>query len=113
LPELRRLLRIKRAYMTLSAADRLSDSGDKAASKAMAAEAIRIAPEMVEIRFWTGLEMAIDGDIDGGCELMSGVVREKGERWVETLRRLALVDRVPPDLAKAIEARLNAALAPK
>jgi uncharacterized Ntn-hydrolase superfamily protein len=113
LPELRRLLRIKRAYMTLSAADRLSDSGEKAASRAKAQEAIRIAPEMVEIRFWTGLEMAIDGDIDGGCELMSGVVREKGERWVETLRRLALVDRVPADLAKTIEARLNAAVAPK
>ncbi len=113
LPELRRLLRIKRAYLTLSAADRLSDSGDKAASRAKAQEAIRIAPEMVEIRFWTGLEMAIDGDIDGGCELMSGVVREKGERWVETLRRLALVDRVPADLAKTIEARLNAAVAPK
>ena len=113
LPELRRLLRIKRAYMTLSAADRLSDSGEKAASRAKAQEAIRIAPEMVEIRFWTGLEMAIDGDVDGGCELMSGVVREKGERWVETLRRLALVDRVPADLAKTIEARLNAAVAPK
>jgi uncharacterized Ntn-hydrolase superfamily protein len=113
LPELRRLLRIKRAYLTLSAADRLSDSGDKAASRAKAQEAIRIAPEMVEIRFWTGLEMAIDGDIDGGVELMSGVVREKGERWVETLRRLAMVDRVPADLAKTIEARLNAAVAPK
>jgi uncharacterized Ntn-hydrolase superfamily protein len=113
LPELRRLLRIKRAYLTLSAADRLSDSGDKAASRAKAQEAIRIAPEMVEIRFWTGLEMAIDGDIDGGCELMSGVVREKGERWVETLRRLAMVDRVPAELAKTIEARLNAAVAPK
>jgi uncharacterized Ntn-hydrolase superfamily protein len=113
LPELRRLLRIKRAYLTLSAADRLSDSGDKAASRAKAQEAIRIAPEMVEIRFWTGLEMAIDGDIDGGCELMSGVVREKGERWVETLRRLALVDRVPAELAKTIEARLNATVAPK
>jgi uncharacterized Ntn-hydrolase superfamily protein len=113
LPELRRLLRIKRAYLTLSAADRLSDSGDKAASRAKAQEAIRIAPEMVEIRFWTGLEMAIEGDIDGGVELMSGVVREKGERWVETLRRLAMVDRVPADLAKTIEARLNAAVAPK
>jgi uncharacterized Ntn-hydrolase superfamily protein len=113
LPELRRLLRIKRAYMTLSAADRLSDSGEKVESRAKAQEAIRIAPEMVEIRFWTGLEMAIDGDIDGGCELMSGVVREKGGRWVETLRRLALVDRVPPELAKTIEARLNAAVAPK
>ena len=110
LPELRRLLRIKRSYMALSEADRLSDSGDKAAASAKAEEAIRMAPEMVEIRFWTGLEMAINGDIDGGCNLMSEVVREKGDRWVETLRRLAMVDRVPADLAKAIEARLTAAV---
>jgi uncharacterized Ntn-hydrolase superfamily protein len=113
LPELRRLLRIKRAYMALSDADRLSESGDKSGASARAEEAIRIAPEMVEIRFWTGLEMAMNGDLDGGCELMSGVVREKGDRWVETLRRLAMVDRVPAELAKAIEARLAATVSSK
>jgi uncharacterized Ntn-hydrolase superfamily protein len=113
LPELRRLLRIKRAYMALSDADRLSESGDKSGASARAEEAIRIAPEMVEIRFWTGLEMAMNGDLDGGCELMSGVVREKGDRWIETVRRLAMVDRVPPELAKAIEARLAATVSSK
>ena len=113
LPELRRLLRIKRAYMALSDADRISDSGDKGAAAARAQEAIRLAPELVEIRFWTGLEMAINGDVDGGVDLMSGVVRDKGERWVETLRRLAMVDRVPADLAKTIEARLAAKVGSK
>jgi len=113
LPELRRLLRIKRAYMALSDADRLSDSGDKAAAAARAEEAIMLAPELVEIRFWTGLEMAINGDLDGGCDLMAGVVRDKGERWVETLRRLAMVDRLPADLAQTIEARLAAAVGSK
>jgi uncharacterized Ntn-hydrolase superfamily protein len=108
LPELRRLLRIKRAYMALSEADRLSESGDKAAANARSAEAIRIAPEMVEIRFWTGLDMAVAGDMDGGCKLMAEVVREKGGRWVETLRRLAMVGRVPADVAAAVEARLAA-----
>lgn len=108
LPELRRLLRIKRSYMALSEADRLSDAGDKAAASAKAEEAIRMSPDMVEIRFWAGLEMAINGDVDGGCERMAQVVRDKGDRWVETLRRLAMVDRVPPELAKTIEARLTA-----
>jgi uncharacterized Ntn-hydrolase superfamily protein len=113
LPELRRLLRIKRAYMALSDADRLSDSGDKAAAAARAEEAIKLAPELVEIRFWTGLEMAINGDLDGGCDLMAGVVRDRGGRWVETLRRLAMVDRVPAELAQTIEARLAAAVGSK
>src|SRR5712664_787217 len=108
LPELRRLLRIKRAYMALSDADRLSESGDRAAANARSAEAIRIAPEMVEIRFWTGLDMAVAGDLDGGCKLMAEVVGEKGGRWVETLRRLAIVGRVPADVATAVEARLAA-----
>jgi len=110
LPELRRLLRIRRAYMALSEADRLSESGDRTAAEAKSAEAIRIAPEMVEIRFWTGLDMAMAGDMDGGCRLMAEVVREKGVRWMETLRRLAMVDRVPADVAAAIEARLAATL---
>jgi uncharacterized Ntn-hydrolase superfamily protein len=109
LPELRRLLRIKRAYMALSEADRLTESGDRAAANAKAEEAIQIAPEMPEIRFWTGLELATGGNMDRGCALIAEVVREKGERWVETLRRLVLVDRVPAELAKAIEARLAAA----
>ncbi len=110
LRELRRLLRIRRAYMALSEADRLSESGDRTAAEAKSAEAIRIAPEMVEIRFWTGLDMAMAGDMDGGCRLMAEVVREKGVRWMETLRRLAMVDRVPADVAAAIEARLAATL---
>jgi uncharacterized Ntn-hydrolase superfamily protein len=113
LPELRRLLRIKRAYMAMGEADHLSESGDKRAANAKAEEAIGIAPEMAEIRFWSGLEMAMNGDMDRGCELMAGVVRDKGERWVETLRRLVMVDRVPADLAKAIEARLAAAVSSK
>ena len=113
LPELRRLLRIKRAYMALSEAERLSDSGHKDAGAAMAEEAMRIAPDMVEIRFWTGLDMAARGDMDGGCALMAEVVREKGGRWVETVRRLAMVDRVPSDVAEVVEARLAALVASK
>jgi uncharacterized Ntn-hydrolase superfamily protein len=113
LPELRRLLRIKRAYMALGDADRISEEGDKAAGTSAALQAIKIAPEMVEIRFWTGLEMATAGDMDAGCALMAEVVREKGERWVETLRRLVIVGRVPAELATAIEARLAAAAASK
>ena len=107
LPELRRLLRVKRAYMALGDADRITETGgDKGKAMAIAEDAIKIAPEMVEIRFWTGLEMAINGEIDRGCELLAECVRTKGDRWVETLRRLALVGRVPKDLLPVIEARL-------
>ena len=66
--ELRRLIRIKRAYAADSEADRLDEAGDAAAANAKRAEAFELAPENVELRFWAGLAMATSGDLDGGCE---------------------------------------------
>src|SRR4051812_45597336 len=80
--ELRRLLRVKRAYMALQAADRAGD--DKAAAAARLQEALSLAPEMVEIAFWGGLEMAQAGQLEAGCELMMRAV-DKDRRWIETI----------------------------
>src|SRR3989449_9897894 len=55
LAELRRLLRVKRAYMALNEADRGADGGDQASAAAKLEEALSLAPEMVEIAFWGGL----------------------------------------------------------
>lgn len=105
LAELRRLLRIKRAYMTANEADGLEESGDMAGAKAKLREALDLAPEMVELRFWAGLTIAQDGDLDGGVKLIAEAVR-KDRRWVETIHRLVAVDRVSKELAASIEARL-------
>jgi uncharacterized Ntn-hydrolase superfamily protein len=107
LPELRRLLRIKRAYMVAGEADDLEESGDLSAAANKLKEAIAIAPEMIEIRFMTGVTMATSGDLDGGCALIAEVLRQDG-RWLETLRRLAAADLVPAQVASAIQARLTA-----
>ncbi len=107
LPELRRLLRIKRAYMTAGDADHLEENGDLSAAAAKLLEALAIAPEMIELRFMAGTTMAGAGDIDGGCALIAEAI-SKNSRWLETLRRLAAVDLVRPELAAAIEARLAA-----
>ncbi len=105
LPELRRLLRIKRAYMTASDADALEEEGDMAGAIAKLHEALAIAPEMVELRIMTGVTMASAGDVDGGCALIAEAVR-KNARWVETLHRFAAVDLMKPEVVAAIEARL-------
>jgi len=105
LPELRRLLRIKRAYMTAGDADQLEESGDITAAIAKQQEALSIAPEMVELRFMAGVTMAGAGDLDGGCALIAEAVRKNG-RWLETLRRFVAVDLVRAEVASAIEARL-------
>jgi uncharacterized Ntn-hydrolase superfamily protein len=105
LPELRRLLRIKRAVQTVAEADRLAMAGDKPGAAKKRREGLALAPEMIELRFWTGLTMAEAGDIDGGLTLLDEVVR-KDPGWLETMRRLVAVDRVSPELAATIEARL-------
>jgi uncharacterized Ntn-hydrolase superfamily protein len=107
LPELRRLLRIKRAYITAGDADALEESGDMKGAVAKLHEALAIAPEMIELRFMTGVTMAGAGDVDGGCVLIAEAIR-KNKRWLETLRRLASVDLVRADVVSAIEARLAA-----
>ncbi|HUZ86960.1 MAG TPA: DUF1028 domain-containing protein [Candidatus Baltobacterales bacterium] len=107
LAELRRLLRLKRAYMTDADADRLEEGGDQEAARQKRAEGLRLAPELVELKFWTGLGMAEKGDLEGGCALMADAVRKDGG-WIETLNRLVAVDRLSAEMARAIQARLAA-----
>jgi uncharacterized Ntn-hydrolase superfamily protein len=108
LPELRRLLRVKRAYMTAGDADAIEESGDMKGAVAKLHEALAIAPEMIELRFMTGVTMAQGGDVEGGCVLIAEAIR-KNKRWLEMLYRLAAVDLVRSDVVSAIEARLAAA----
>lgn len=108
LVELRRLLRIKRAYMADSEADRLSESGDSASAQAKRMEATNIAPEMVELRFGAGVSLAAAGELEAGCKLIREAIRQEGDRWIETLHRLVVAERVTPEVAAAIEARLAA-----
>jgi len=103
--ELRRLLRVKRAYMALQDAGRAGD--DKATAAARLQEALTLAPEMVEIAFWGGLEMAQAGELDAGCELMLRAVN-KDRRWIETINRLVAAERLPAEIARDVEARLTA-----
>jgi uncharacterized Ntn-hydrolase superfamily protein len=106
--ELRRLLRVKRAYMTLNDSERLNQNGDKGAALDALRKATKMAPEMVEIQFWAGLSLAEEGHLEEGCELMMRAVN-KDRRWIEALNRLVAVDRLKPDLAQKVEAHLTAA----
>ena len=108
--ELRRLLRVRRAYLALGDADKASDAGDQAAAATRLSEALRLAPEMVELSFWGGLGMAQNGMLDAGCDLMMTAVR-KDPRWIETLNRLVASDRLAADLAAQIQAKLTATAA--
>ncbi len=106
LVELRRLLKIKRAYQTDEVADRLEEAGDLKAAAVKREEGVALAPDLEELAFWAGLQIAINGDVDRGVHLIARAVA-KEPRWIETLHRLVAVDRLTPDVAKTIEARLT------
>jgi uncharacterized Ntn-hydrolase superfamily protein len=104
--ELRRLLRVKRAYMALQDGERGANAGDIATAATKLQEALTLAPEMEEIAFWGGLGMAQQGMVDAGCDLMMRAVR-KDNRWIETLNRLVASDRLAADVASQIQSRLT------
>ena len=106
LVELRRLLRIKRAYAADAEADELDEAGDAAAATAKRREALALAPDNVELRFWAGLAVAQSGDLDAGSKLIAEAVR-KDRRWLETIRRLVTADRLKAEDAANIESRLS------
>jgi len=105
--ELRRLLRVKRAYLALQDGEMAAKDGDIATAATKLQEALTLAPEMEEIAFWGGLGMAQSGMLDAGCELMMRAV-QKDRRWIETINRLVAAERLPAEVARDVEARLTA-----
>jgi uncharacterized Ntn-hydrolase superfamily protein len=103
--ELRRLLHIKRAYQTDTEADQMELAGDLVAAARKREEGVALAPEMHELAFWAGLQIAVNGELDRGCKLIASAARVE-PRWKETLNRLVQSDRLKPELAQAITERL-------
>jgi uncharacterized Ntn-hydrolase superfamily protein len=104
--ELRRLLRIKRAYMAMDDAERAAEQEDVATAATRMQDALALAPEMTEIQFWAGYGLAQNGMVDAACELIAKAVAGD-RRWIETLHRLVAVDQLSPELARDLEARLT------
>jgi uncharacterized Ntn-hydrolase superfamily protein len=100
LPEVRRLLGLKRAYDHLDASEQAALAGDPEGAARETQAAMALAPGNSEIAFWTALDMGSHGMLHEARDLLRApVVTEPG--WGELLRRLA--DRglagVSPDLA--------------
>lgn len=108
LPELRRLLDIRRAYDADAAADALDEAGSHAEANQKRIEAMRLAPGNVELKFWAGLAMAEAGDVDGGSRLV-GEAAHDDPRWITVLiDRLVESNRLTRELADGVQARLAA-----
>ena len=97
--ELRRLVRLRRAYNE-------EDAGDNAISAKRPDEAMRhyeaamkLAPDVVELQFWAAVSMLVNGREHEAVPIFRRVfARER--RWVPLIPRLAQVGLFPNDPAK-------------
>jgi uncharacterized Ntn-hydrolase superfamily protein len=98
--ELRRLLRLRRAY-------NLEDQGDNFTSEKKSAEAakaydeaMKLAPDVVELQFWAAVTM-YSNDRKADALALFRKVFAKEARWVPLVERLSRVGLFPAD-AKAV-----------
>ncbi len=96
LGELRRLVRLARAYEMAGQADELAAEGAHAQATRLYLAAAELAPEADELTFWAGLGAAAE-DLDAGVELVRRAAAVKPS-W------LTLLDRLSDDLAPTAEA---------
>lgn len=102
LKELRRLLRLRRAYNFEDAGDNLtSEKKPEAAAKAYA-EAAKLAPDVVELQFWAAVSMYTNGQEAEGLKLFRSVFARE-HQWVDLVPRLARVGLFPNDPKKIEE----------
>ena len=105
--ELRRLVRLRRAY-------NLEDAGDNAVAAKQPEEALKmyeqasaLAPDVVELQFWAAVSMYTNGREKEALALFKRVF-ERESRWVPLVPRLARVGLFPDDPKRIAEVQAQA-----
>ena len=102
LRELRRLIRLRRAYTLEDAGDTFIAERKPVEALHAYAEAARLAPEVVELQFWAAVSMYTNGREAEGLALFRKVfARER--RWIELIPRLPKAGLFPDDAKKIAE----------
>jgi uncharacterized Ntn-hydrolase superfamily protein len=96
LVELRRLLRLRRAYNLEDQGDTYTAEKKHAEAARAYAEAAKLAPDVVELQFWAALTMYKEGQKAEGLALFKQVFAREA-RWVPLIERLAKVGLFPND----------------
>ena len=107
LRELRRLVRLRRAYS-------LEDAGDNAIAERRPEEAMRhyeealkLAPDVVELQFWAAVSMYTNGRRQEALPLFRKVFAKEA-RWVPLVERLPKADLFPDDPKQIAEVQAQA-----
>ena len=97
--ELRRLVRLRRAYLLEDQGDNfIAEKNPEAAMKAYE-EAMKLAPDVVELQFWAAVSMYTNGRTSEALERFRAVFG-RDQRWADLIPRLAKVGLFPDDQAK-------------
>ena len=87
LPELRRLLRLARAYAAMNAGDAAVEKGDMAAALAQYGAAADMTGGDTEMLYWQAVALAAHGEVERSIPLFRRVFAAD-PRWIELTRRL-------------------------
>ena len=96
LVELRRLLRLRRAYNLEDQGDNFTADKQTAEAARAYAEAMRLAPDVVELRFWAAVTLYTNHQEEEGRKLFRDVFAHE-TRWVALVPRLAKAGLFPDD----------------
>jgi uncharacterized Ntn-hydrolase superfamily protein len=94
--ELRRLVSINRAYHFMNRGDERLAADDAEGAMDAYNEAMRLAPEIVEIQFWSALTLFTNGREQEALEIFKRVF-EREPLWIEVARRLPQADLLDND----------------
>lgn len=88
--EIARLLNVQRAYEYMNAGDLFVETGEM--GKAMTAynAAMQMFPKNLEMKYWTAITLANNGEIDKATTMLSSVYQQD-ENWRKLTRRLPKV----------------------
>ncbi len=101
LVELRRLVRLQRAYNHMTAGDDCAALQDWACAEREYGAARALEPQHAEMAFWAAVALATNGRLEAARPLFVQAFRD-GERWRELIRRLPAVKQLPADLVEPI-----------
>ena len=97
LKELRRLVRLRRAYNFEDLGDNFIAEKKSQEALAAYAAAAKLAPEIVELQFWAAVSMFSSGQEQQALATFRSVFAAEGHRWVDLIPRLARVGLFPDD----------------
>jgi len=94
--ELKRLVRLQRAYLHMNAGDLAIEHGDFTAASREYAAAQELAPDIVEIPFWHAVTLAAGGQVEASLPIFREVFARE-PFWAELVPRLVRAEILPDD----------------